>query len=176
MGAKSEKIFKLNNNEKLDLVQSIKSTNFINDGKTNLNKSKIAANINDNKTINLKHSIKSKYILMQILDILKENRLLKIKRHNKEYQNLLEVNLENYKKLSGKIIIMGFNGYGKEYGSNLMQLLFEGEYLNGQRNGKGKEYYYDGKIQFEGEYLNGERNGNGKKYNKNGKLKFKGEY
>ena len=130
MGAKSEKIFQLNNNEKLDLVQSIKSTNFINEGKTNLNKSKIATNINDNKTINLKQSIKSKYILMQILNILKENRLLKIIRHNKEYQNLLEVNLENYKKLSGKIIIMGFNGYGKEYSSSLMQLLFEGEYLN----------------------------------------------
>ena len=39
--------------------------------------------------------------------------------------------------------------------------MFEGEYLNGQRNGKGKEYYSNGKLKFEGEYLNGERlNGN----------------
>ena len=39
-----------------------------------------------------------------------------------------------------------------------------------------KEYYDDGKIEFEGEYLNGERNGKGKEYNKNGKLEFEGEY
>ena len=29
---------------------------------------------------------------------------------------------------------------------------FDGEYLNGKRNGKGKEYYYNGNIRFEGEY------------------------
>ena len=34
--------------------------------------------------------------------------------------------------------------------------MFEGEYLNGKRNGKGKEYKY-GEIIFEGEYLNGKR-------------------
>ena len=32
--------------------------------------------------------------------------------------------------------------------------------MNGKRNGKGKEYYYyDGRLEYEGEYLNGERNG-----------------
>ena len=36
-------------------------------------------------------------------------------------------------------------------------LIFEGEYLNGKRNGKGKEYGYDGSLKFEGEYLNGKR-------------------
>ena len=35
---------------------------------------------------------------------------------------------------------------------------FKGEYLNGERNGKGKEYY-DCNLIFEGEYLNDERNG-----------------
>ena len=34
-------------------------------------------------------------------------------------------------------------------------LIFEGEYLNGLKNGKGKEYDWNGKIKFEGEYLNG---------------------
>ena len=34
-------------------------------------------------------------------------------------------------------------------------LEFEGEYLNGIRNGKGKEYYNNGELKFEGEYLNG---------------------
>ena len=31
------------------------------------------------------------------------------------------------------------------------------EYLNGKRNGKGKEYDNNGLLKFEGEYLNGER-------------------
>ena len=36
-------------------------------------------------------------------------------------------------------------------------LLFEGEYLNGKKNGKGKEYDYYGELVYEGKYLNGER-------------------
>ena len=35
---------------------------------------------------------------------------------------------------------------------------FDGEYLKGKRNGKGKEYYPNNIIKFEGEYLNGKRN------------------
>ena len=73
-------------------------------------------------------------------------------------------------------------------------MIFEGEYLNGKRNGKGKEYYDNGELKFEGEYLNGKK-WNGKGFNKNneieyeikdgngkvkeyynGKLKFEGEY
>ena len=41
---------------------------------------------------------------------------------------------------------------------------FEGEYLNGERNGKGKEYHYNSELEFEVEYLNGNRNGKGKEY------------
>jgi len=41
--------------------------------------------------------------------------------------------------------------------------MFEGEYLNGKRHGKGKEYC-DNKLKFEGEYLNGKRHGKGKEY------------
>ena len=44
-------------------------------------------------------------------------------------------------------------------------LIYEGEYLNGKRNGKGKEYnYINNEVEFEGEYLNGKRNGKGKEY------------
>ena len=42
----------------------------------------------------------------------------------------------------------------KEY-NYFIKLEFEGEYINGERNGRGKEYYYNGKLEFEGEYLNG---------------------
>ena len=61
----------------------------------------------------------------------------------------------------------------REYNEN-DKLLFEGEYVNGKRNVKGKEYYNDNII-FEGEYLNGIRNGKGKEYYKD-KLIFEGEY
>ena len=44
----------------------------------------------------------------------------------------------------------------KEYNLN-NKLKFEGEYVNGERNGKGKEYFKNELI-FEGEYLN-EKNG-----------------
>ena len=54
-------------------------------------------------------------------------------------------------------------------------LIFEGEYLNGEKNGKGKEYDGNGNLQFEGEYLDGKRNGKGKEYNFI-YLIFEGEY
>ena len=34
-------------------------------------------------------------------------------------------------------------------------LVFEGQYVNGQKNGKGKEYNWNNCIKFEGEYFNG---------------------
>ena len=43
-------------------------------------------------------------------------------------------------------------------------LEFEGEYLNGVRHGKGKEYYENGKLKFELEYLDG-KIWNEKEYN-----------
>ena len=56
-------------------------------------------------------------------------------------------------------------------------MLFEGEFLNGLRNGNGIEYYCSiprKSILFEGEYLDGLKN-KGREYRK-GKLEFKGEY
>ena len=53
-------------------------------------------------------------------------------------------------------------------------IIYEGEYLNGEKNGKGIEYEH-GILKFEGEYLKGKRNGKGKEYYNSGKLKFEGE-
>ena len=36
-------------------------------------------------------------------------------------------------------------------------LIFEGKYENKKRNGKGKEYYENGKLKFEGEYIDNKR-------------------
>ena len=74
------------------------------------------------------------------------------------------------------------NGIGKEYYFDGKlncdgKLIFEGEYLNGKRNGKGKEYDYFGTLIFKGEYLNDKRNGKGKEYDGyDGKLIFEGEF
>ena len=62
----------------------------------------------------------------------------------------------------------------KEYYND--KLIFEGEYLNGERNGKGKEYNYNGQLRFEGVYLNGIRNGEGKEYYYNYNIRYIGKY
>ena len=66
---------------------------------------------------------------------------------------------------------MEINGMEKKYSKNGKIYL---EMKDG--SGKGKEYYYDGKLKFEGEYLNGKRKGKGKEYDYGGKLVFEGEY
>ena len=80
----------------------------------------------------------------------------------------------------GKIIFEFKDGKGfcKEYDDLFTDILkYEGGYLNGERNGEGKEYYFFSDIiKFEGEYLDGKRNGKGIEYNKDGSIRFKGEY
>ena len=108
-----------------------------------------------------------------------------------EYLNGKRWNGKGYSKYN--IIIYELKngkGYVKEY-NYYNYLLFEGEYLNGEKNGKGKEYYYKRdllvgilgynlndreKVKFEGQYKNGERNGKGKEYSRDGYLIFEGEY
>ena len=82
-------------------------------------------------------------------------------------------NLAKLSKKGDKNIEYLENGKIKEYNSS-GDVIFEGEYLNGKRNGKGKEYS-SGELEFEGEYLNGER-WKGKEYYNNGYIKFEGEY
>ena len=79
-------------------------------------------------------------------------------------------------KKSRKYIIGKRNGIVKEYDLSSNVLLFEREYLNGKKikgkgysfrnpckkifilnDGKGKEFYYCGKLQFERDYFNGLR-------------------
>ena len=68
------------------------------------------------------------------------------------------------------------SGFLKDYDYLGEQLEYEGQYSNGERNGKGKQYYPDGNIMFEGEFINNQWNGKGKKYNENGQLLFEGQY
>ena len=96
----------------------------------------------------------------------------------------IEYNLEGKLEFEGEYLNGNRNGKGKEYSDNgelifegeyyfgfkwngkikqnvielFSETIYEGEYLNGQRNGKGKEYdFYNGSLIYEGIYVNGER-------------------
>ena len=144
-----------------------------NSGKKNL-KSKDIENhefeeIKTNLTI-LK-TIKSLYIVKEIFFFLNIKQRLSIIKYNKQLQEKLGIDIEEYKKISGKYKIIGKNGFGSEYILYTNILIFKGKYFKGVRNGKGKEYYYNSKLKFEGEYLNGKK-WNGKGYNYKGNMLF----
>ena len=132
--------------------------------------------------------IKAENIFKLIYSYINEAKKLKIIKYNKNLQKSLNINIINYKYFPGKMIFE-LNGIGKEYNIDGFvkekgkeynedgELVFEGEYLNGERNGEGKEYYKSNKLKFEGKYLNGKRNGKGKEYYfHDSTLFFDGEY
>ena len=84
----------------------------------------------------------------------------------------LNINKENFKALSKREIKGEKNGKAKEYLINSDILIFEGEYKNWKRNGKGIEYYTNGTIKFKGEYLKGKIM-EGEGYDKEGNLILK---
>ena len=91
-------------------------------------------------------NIKSLYVTKKILIHLSEILKLKISKINKKFQNIFDININNYRLFSGKYIINEIKEKTKEYDRLNDKLIFEGEYLNGQRNGKGKEFYFDGQY------------------------------
>ena len=114
---------------------------------------------------NLINEIKSFFNLNEVFSFLgNRKKLLNMIIYNKQLQKKLGVNILDYKNLSKICKIVKKDGQGKEFTIDTNKLIFEGEYLNRKRNGKGKEYYDDGKLKFEGEYLNDKR-WNGKGYN-----------
>ena len=117
-----------------------------------------------NETINIKNKIKynenlnnilSIHVFKKIFSCIREKKKLEIIHYNKRIQNNLDINLNNYRKFTGKYLI--YESIVKEFSQYDNELIYEGEYLNGKRNGKGKEYNYDGYLKYEGEYLNGKR-------------------
>ncbi len=120
--------------------------------------------------INLKRDIKSSYNLNKIFSFLDQRLKLNIIIYNKQIQNIIGVNIQDYKNLSGRHKRGGKNGNGTEYILNTNNMIFNGEYINGKRNGRGNEYN-NKKLIFEGEYLNGFR-WNGTGYNNNGEIDF----
>ena len=101
-------------------------------------------NIISDNTINLKNDIKSLYIKQKIFSFMASNRKLNIFVYSKYFQNILKIDVNNYKLKAKRYIEGERNGKGKEYSSDINILLFEGEYLDRKRNGKGKEYNDNG--------------------------------
>ena len=126
--------------------------------------------------INLINDIKCSHYLEMIFSFLNQKEKLNMIIYNNQLKNLLGVKFQDYKTISGRYKIDGKNGMGREYTLKTNKLIFEGEYINKKRHGKGKEYYDDGKLKYEGEYLNGTRNGKGKEFYNDEKLKSEGEY
>ena len=122
------------------------------------------------------NSIKSKRIFKCIFSLLDKRKKLILLNYNKTLQYKIGVDIDDYKKETKTEKLGEKNGLGKEYIISSNILMFEGEFLNWKRNGKGKEYYENGEIKYKGEYLNGKRNGKGKEYYETGKIKFEGEY
>ena len=99
--------------------------------------------------------IKSVFCVKLIFSFVEGGRKLRIVRYNKAIQNNIDINILNYQMFKGNYIIYENDILGKEYDFYDI-LLYEGEYLNGKRNGKGKEFLENVLI-FEGNYLNGEK-------------------
>ena len=112
--------------------------------------------------LNFGKLIKSMYNFKELISFLGRKELFNIIIYNKELQKALKIGIEDYKRISGKFKIGKKDGKGKVYKIDTSIMIFEGEYLNKLKNGKGKEYYDNGRLKFEGEYLNGLRNGMGK--------------
>ena len=113
-----------------------------------------------------------------------ERKKLKLVKYNKNIQQKIDVNIKNYKLFKRKYVIYDKNGLAKEFGLFDNKLIQEGEYLNGERNGRGKEYNDITSVLFEGEFKKGKKWNNinlkdGKGYlkeYKNNRLIFEGEY
>ena len=85
------------------------------------------------------NNVKSSYFIKFLLSYLSEQRKLSLVKYSKSIQNILNLQLFDYKLFSGRYIEYESNGKAKEFSSYDDHLIYEGEYLNRKRNGKGNE-------------------------------------
>ena len=78
------------------------------------------------------------YIIRDIFSLINKKEKLNLIKYNKQLQKIIGVDIEDYKKISGKYKIGEKNGKGKEYDIYNNELIFEGEYLDGKKMGKEK--------------------------------------
>ena len=92
-------------------------------------------------------NIKSIYFIRILFSYFSEKNKLELIKCNKNIQRLLNIDLINYIFFACKFIIFETKSDVKEYKCfdklYEIKLIYEGEYLNGKRNEKGKEYDYN---------------------------------
>jgi len=144
---------KKNNNKKIAKEQNKKNINEKAESKPNsddkcFQKEKEVENPKNIEVVNLIKAVKSEIpIIENIFSFLEEKTKLNIIVHNKKYQNLLGFSINYYKNTSEKLRIIEKNGICKEYTLKNKILIFEGEFKNGKKNGKAKEFdIYVGNI------------------------------
>ena len=121
--------------------------------------------------------IKSSYYINNLFSFINDKTKLNLIKYNKNIQNKIDININNFKIFSGRIIIYEAKEKtkglkkGKEYDIFTGILKYEGEYLNGERNGEGKEYDLYNNLIFKGKYLKGKK-WEGKGYKKNDEMIF----
>ena len=127
---------------------------------------------------NIKSKNNYKIIISHLKDIIK----FKLAKYSKSFQSKLNLGLIEYRRFSKKYIkyedkdkVKG-KIKGKEFISINDILIYEGEFLKGERNGEGKIYNEKGKLKYEGEFKHGKAHGVGKEYNYDGELKYIGHY
>ena len=119
---------------------------------------------------------KSNYSLKNIFSLVNDKPKLNLIRYNKKIQKRLGIDIQDYKLFNGIAVTIEENGKAIEYDNYNDIIIFEGEFKQGKKNGKGKEYNSDGKMIYEGEFLYGKRHGRGKEYDGDGLLIYDGEY
>ena len=110
------------------------------------------------------NNIKSPFLYRLLFSFLEEGVKLNIIKINKILQKRLDITKAHYRIFSGKYFVNVGNNLRKVYDAYKNVVIFEGEYANGKKNGKGKDYSENGSLNYEGEYLNGKRHGKGKEY------------
>ena len=98
-------------------------------------------------------NIKSTFFIKILFSQLDEENKLKMAKYNKKLQKQIDLSFINYKIFSKRYIIYESDENVKECNIDDSKLIFEGKYLNGRRNGEGKEFGINGKVIFEGEYI-----------------------
>ena len=96
--------------------------------------------LEQNSQIQSIKSIKSFYIIGIVFSFLQNKKKLELIKNNKNLQRKFQIDIEYYKEKSGKYKVMENERFGKEYNLYTNRLMFEGYYLEGKKNGEGKDY------------------------------------
>ena len=91
--------------------------------------------------MNLFAKVKSRYILNIIFSLISQAKKLRIAIDNKSLQERLRIDSDDYKNASGKYKEILPNGLVKIFKLDTRKLIYEGEYSNRKKNGKGKIFF-----------------------------------